>query len=336
LTTLLEAADFIGRGQVTAVQSFWSPDHTLIESEARIAIDYQLVGVAEQQVVVRAAGGYLAEEGLGMVSTHSASFTVGEEVLLFLTKAEGGWQVVEGATGKFLVQGAYALNHDLAVARPLTELFPTIAARLQQQGIAAQWPADWQQREGLHLATMVSAESTPTPVRRWATPPASAAFYINLNSDQVGGEAGNAADFRNAIIAAAAGWSGVTDSDFTLTYAGATTATATGYNGVNEILFMPKGRQERAAAAQAWYTADQTIVEADIWINDDYVWNATGAPAANELDLQSALLHEFGHWLILGHCPQAEAVMFARLVGGTLKRELQPPDLAGIRAIYPR
>ena len=99
---------------------------------------------------------------------------------------------------------------------------------------------------------------------------------------------------------------------------------------------MHKGTQERAAAAQVWYTADQTIIEADIWINEDYAWDATGTPDADEVDLQSALLHEFGHWLILGHSTDASAVMFSRLSTGALKRALQPPDERGIRAIYPR
>ena len=137
-------------------------------------------------------------------------------------------------------------------------------------------------------------------------------------------------------MAAAASWSQVANVDFVLTYAGATNATQTGYNGVNEVLFMHKGQQERAAAAQVWFTADGTIIEADIWINDDYTWNATGNPAADEVDLQSALLHEFGHWLILGHCADSHAVMFAKLKAGTLKRELQPSDMLGIRAIYPQ
>ncbi|MEZ4727420.1 MAG: matrixin family metalloprotease [Caldilineaceae bacterium] len=94
--------------------------------------------------------------------------------------------------------------------------------------------------------------------------------------------------------------------------------------------------KERAAAAQVWYTDDQTIVEADIWINDDYPWSAVATTDAHAVDLQSTLLHEFGHWLVLGHFTDANAVMFPRLTTGTQKRTLQQPDILGISAIYPR
>ena len=62
---------------------------------------------------------------------------------------------------------------------------------------------------------------------------------------------------------------------------------------------------------------------------------AAGFAETGEGDLQSALLHEFGHWLILAHCADSQAVMFAKLTTGTLKRELQPSDILGIRTIYP-
>jgi hypothetical protein len=336
LTDLTEAATLIVRGQVSHVRSFWSPDHSMIESETTLAVDYFLRGASERILLVRTAGGYLAEEGLGMVSTHEATFAVGEEVLLFLQQGAAGWQMVEGAAGKYLISGAIVTNEDLLLTQPLGELLLTVDELLAELKVESQLPQNWLQLEMQRPSAALPAVMGATGAHKWATPHAAAAFYVNINTDQVGDEDGDQADFRNAIIAAAASWSGVEGVDFTLTYAGPTSATQAGYNGVNEVLFMPKGRNERAAAAQAWYTADQTIVEADIWINDSYAWNATGAPAADEVDLQSALLHEFGHWLILGHSPAVEAVMFARLTAGALRRELQPPDIAGISAIYPR
>lgn len=333
LAELTQAATLIVRGRVSAVRSFWSADHTLIESAATITVVYSLSDNTAGTLVVHTVGGYLADEGLGLISPHEAAFVPGEEVLLFLTPAADGWQTVAGAAGKFRIYAEVAFNEDLRLSQPLAELVPAVAKLGNGLVRAAQTPVAWPQADLSQSAPPVSGAAV---ARKWATPHARVDFYININTDQAGGENGDLIDFRNALIAAAASWSAVVDTDFTLAYAGATNARQTGFNGVNEVIFMPKGNQERAAAAQAWYTADQTIVEADIWINDSYAWDATGTPAPNEVDLQSALLHEFGHWLILGHSSEVEAVMFARLTAGDLKRTLQPPDITGIRAIYPQ
>lgn len=180
--------------------------------------------------------------------------------------------------------------------------------------------------------------TTAATSRKWATPHAGVTYYINVNSDQVNEEVlgKRSVDLRDAIIAAANRWGAVSSADFTMRYGGQATAAETGYNGVSEVLFVHKGSKERAAAAEVWYTADFTVVEADIWINDDYLWDTTGAPARNEVDLESALVHEFGHWLILGHQLEPRSIMYPRLTAGSIKRQLQPEDIAGISAIYPR
>lgn len=338
LRALVSAADAIVRGQVMALRSFWNADQSLIESDVTIAVTYHLLGEWQPTITIRTAGGFLPTAGLGMVSMHEAHWAVGEEILAFVYRQDAVWRMVGGATGKFLVAQSMVLNQDLALAQPLAGLLPTVVTLVAQRGQQAQVPTVWR-----HLA-VAPADTLPAPVavvaapndkRKWATPHATAPFTINLNSAQIGDEQGSRAAFRQAIIAAAISWSRVPNADFALTYAGESQATHTSYNGVNEVLFMHKGPQERAAAAQVWFTAEGKIVEADIWINDDYRWNATGAPGADEVDLQSALLHEFGHWLILEHSADSHAVMFAKLTTGTLKRELQPSDIYGIRAIYP-
>jgi hypothetical protein len=336
LRALVQTSDLIIRGRVQTIHAFWRTDQRIIESNVTIAVAYTLLGDSSPQVTIRTVGGYLAAEEIGMVSPHAATFAVGEEVLLFAVQQEAGWRTVGGATGKFLVKGNQVINHDLALAQPIAGLLPTVVELVKRRGLQTQLPTAWRHLTAWPVTQQAQTLTAQSDKRRWATPHASAAFYLNLNSAQMGDVDGDHNAFRQAIVAAAHAWSTVAGADFTLAYAGETNATATGYNGVNEVLFMRKGAQERAAAAQVWYTADQTIVEADIWINEDYAWNATGSPDANAVDLQSALLHEFGHWLILGHAADADAVMFSRLHTGTLKRELQSPDERGIRAIYPR
>ena len=125
-----------------------------------------------------------------------------------------------------------------------------------------------------------------------------------------------------------------------LDFVGATQSTQTGYNHVNEIVFMPKGVDSRGALAQVWYTNDGTIVEADIWINDDFRWNVDGKLSSGEhpsdkVDLQSALLHELGHWLILNHTNDPHSVMYPTLAPGASRQHLARRDVDGISAIYP-
>jgi hypothetical protein len=147
---------------------------------------------------------------------------------------------------------------------------------------------------------------------------------------------GNSADaFLDAIKSAAATWNQTPSADFTLDFAGTMQSTQAGYNHVNEIVFMAKGVDNRGALAQVWYTGDGTIVEADIWINDDFRWVVGDNLPGDEVDLQSALLHEFGHWLILNHTSDPHSVMFPTLAPGASKRQLSRWEVEGISAIYP-
>jgi hypothetical protein len=97
-------------------------------------------------------------------------------------------------------------------------------------------------------------------------------------------------------------------------------------------------------AEATWWSFDKGtvdhIVEVDIRLNDFYIWDATGAPASNELDLQSVVTHEMGHWLSLLHDDQPNCsgvtgpIMCAYYSYGTVKRNLNANDVAGIKSIY--
>jgi hypothetical protein len=335
LGELVEQADRIVWGRVRTVHSFWTLDHRTIESEVVLDVAYTLGDKVDATLIINTPGGYLADEGIGLRTLHAADFTVDEEVLLLLRQGGAAWQMVGGAAGKFSIQGEWAVNPDLALAQPFDMLLALLEEMLNKQGRLTTLSATWGQLE--MEAQPVQAQPGPLQAGefRWPTPHAQAKFWVNINTEQVGNETKARLAFRKAILDVAATWSSVENADFDLLYAGETTTTQTSYNGLNEVLFMHKGAAERAAAAQVWYTAEGEIVEADIWINDDYAWNATGAPAVHEVDLQSALLHEFGHWLILGHFNAAEAVMYFKLASGIHKRQLQQPDVRGIQAIYP-
>ncbi|XP_030553584.2 metalloendoproteinase 1-like [Rhodamnia argentea] len=64
----------------------------------------------------------------------------------------------------------------------------------------------------------------------------------------------------------------------------------------------------------------------------DEQWST--APSSTQSDLESVALHEIGHLLGLAHTPDENAVMYAIMMPGALKRDLRQDDIDGIRALY--
>src|SRR5690606_28453579 len=81
------------------------------------------------------------------------------------------------------------------------------------------------------------------------------------------------------------------------------------------------------------------LIEVDTEFNHYYPWGAYGEP--NMYDLESAMVHEFGHWLVLGHSssscglPWAASMCDGMGVGQTWRRSIENDDKNGIRSIYP-
>ncbi|KAK8687999.1 hypothetical protein V6N13_086788 [Hibiscus sabdariffa] len=68
--------------------------------------------------------------------------------------------------------------------------------------------------------------------------------------------------------------------------------------------------------------------------NDHTNWSTGSAPARNQLDLQSGVMHEIGQTLGLDHSTDHSAVMYDTLIRGTTKRVLAPDDKDGITKLY--
>jgi hypothetical protein len=340
LADLTAKADLVVQAQVVDSRSRWNDSHTLIETAHRLVVHRHLLGPATTEVLLYTDGGFLPEEGLGMVSSHTPRFAVGEEVLLFLRKENNRFQIVDGEAGKFtLLQGdavsAYYRDH-LPLIQVATIL--TAAARRNPQAIALhpQQPVQLLSTTNAQVKNVQPlATATPTPLPKWSSTTPKIMIQVNLNSTQVGGQAGSADQFLIAIKNAVRTWSVVPEAGATLLYSGVTTSTVTSFNRKSEIVFMKKGANSQLGQAQIWFTSAFVIIEADIWINDDYVLDATGSPQQGQIDLESTVLHELGHWLPLSHMPNSNAVMYAVLGSGSRKTVLTDDDIAGVVGLYP-
>lgn len=334
IANLVRQADWIGRGRVVGSRSHWNQDHTAIESEVQIQVLYTVMGTMAESIVVETMGGYLPTENLGMLASHVATFTPGEELFLFLRKKATHYEVIGQEAGKFNIFKPTTVNDELAISQPMSTLISLITAEVVSAGQSIRLPDQWWTAEpNIQASALLTTQNYVYLNLKWAVNKIK--MKININTAQAGGSNGSVEDFRNAMIRAAATWSLVPASDFTILYDGETTTTVPTLNQVNEMMFMHRGAGDAAGQSRLWYTGDRVVVEADVWFNDDMLWDTTGAPARQEIDLQSVALHEFGHWLGLGHDLDTNAVMYSTLTLGTLKRSLYANDREGIAFIYP-
>lgn len=337
VAALVDRSDVIVYGQVINSTSHWDPNHTVIETDHEVAVLYTLTGKHEAEITVQTDGGFLIDEGLGMRASDTASFTPGDEVLLFLKKNNGYYQVVQGEAGKFTILTDESVVSSYAQqSQKLDQVLTTVVSVLEKQQRTVLLPTKWR---SLHVAppvrSMIEAPQQKQVDPRWPGPTPKVPVTINLNSPQVGGEAGSNAQFMAALQNALRTWSVVAEAEFTLLYNGTTTSTSTGYNGKSEILFMSKGYNTSVGQAQIWFTTAGDIIEADIWVNNDYTLNATGNPPITSLDLESVVLHELGYWVPIGSLSNPNAVMYPVLNPGTRKAALHSDDIAWLVALYP-
>lgn len=336
VATLAAQADLIVRGRVTGQRSQWSADHLRIETIHTLAVHYAIAGAAPATLAIVTEGGYLPAEGLGMYSTHVAELAMGEEVLLFLHPVQDAFAVSAGEAGKFTVFAGLASNRELYIEVPLAQLYPTLASALKSSGRQLLLPADWQTTEAESGSVQAAApQDFVFENLRWPGAYPEILLKINPNAPEAGSADGTVEAFLLAIIDAAITWSVVPSAAFTMLYGGQISATTVAYNGVNEVIFYPGGQTSVAGRSSIWYDDNRVILETDFWLNRDLNWDTTGNPDSVELDVESVAVHEFGHWLGLGHDTSSNAVMYASITQGTLRRTLADSDIAGITSVYP-
>ena len=337
--TLAEAATLIVRGKVTATQSRWTEETHMIVTDVEIAPLYTLRGQAPSTITVTVEGGALPAEGIAMASSRSADFVTDEHVLLFLRPQAAAtptsYALVADAGGAFTVAETAIYGRAAPNGTPLGQFYADLLATDAGQALAL--PADWQAREAdaAPVAVAHAAEYVYNNYK-WPGDAPTVDFYVNVNSEQTGGDDGTVDDFRQAIIAAGDTWNQVGTAAFAFHYAGPTGDTNAGYNGTNAVMFVTDLDPGVLGVTRYWYsTSTGMLLEADVVFNDVVDLDTTGTPDGHEIDLQTVALHEFGHWLSLGHDSEQGATMYPSLMPGTLKRTLSPNDIAGIGSIYP-
>ena len=335
LSALVAQADMVVRAQVVQSTSHWNSNRTQIETDHKLVVRYTLVGESKPDLLVRTDGGFLPAEDIGMRSSHTPSFAPGEEVLVFLQKAASSYRVVQDEAGKFAVFNAEAVSAYYRSHLALDQVATTIQAAAHRQGKRATLPVDWRTYEATVSPRLVNPAQQPMADPKWPGATPKIKVKVNLNSSHIGDQGGTAEEFLAAIQNVLRTWSVVAEAEFTLLYDGPTSSTTTGFNSANEIIFMAQGTNSPLGKAMVWYTSNGAILEADVWINEDYQIDATDDPMTNEIDLESIVLHEVGHWLPLGHVNVPAAVMYAVLGTGIRKRVLSSEDIAGIAALYP-
>ena len=150
-------------------------------------------------------------------------------------------------------------------------------------------------------------------------------YNINENCPSVDGEG-------NAIIAAMNTWNSA-GVNFRFNYGGPTTATTSGYNSENSIVF---GTTSSSIATNYYWYSGSNLVESDIILNASlYSFSTTGS--AGTYDIQSIMTHELGHALNLRDLygtPDADKIMYGYGSLGATKRNLTSGDNSGIQYIY--
>jgi hypothetical protein len=102
LDQLTQRSDAVVHGTVTNKQSRWSGDGRRIITDVQIQVSESLKGTPGATVSIQQPGGVVGD--IGQSVSGLASFSEGEEVVVFLGKWGKQFQVVGAAQGKFSVQ----------------------------------------------------------------------------------------------------------------------------------------------------------------------------------------------------------------------------------------
>jgi hypothetical protein len=187
--------------------------------------------------------------------------------------------------------------------------------------------------------------SVVTP--RWSRTPVR--YFVNdAGVPEVSG-----VDLQAAVSRAARSWEDVATSAIAFEFGGFTGAGPVDEDGITTVGFQSRPDLPGVLGATELTidVATGALVEADIFLNSQFVWSVSPGGRSDRFDVESIVLHELGHLLGLSHSGIGEtetasdgrrviaagAVMFpiAFSPGSVDGRRLQRDDVAGASDLYP-
>jgi hypothetical protein len=312
---LTAKADSVIVGTVQSVASQWNDDQSAIYTTVTIATENVLKGTTVQdKITVIVPGGSI--DGITQFVSETPAFVNGEEVLLFLENqprtiiARHRFQLKQyGIYGNF--QGKKKIIDDTVEGYLVNEI-EEIILNLVKEGNYYN-TTDSKDEEQILTSNY---HYTPLGIK-WPGSFPLIEFVVSATEER-----------NNHIQTAANTWSSA-GANFSFHYSGTHSRNGTAsLNQQNEIMWADLGTNSALALATIWFSGN-TIIEADMVMNTRFGW--TTNPDSYH-DVQTAALHEFGHWIGLDHSPVYESIMYYQYKG--TQRTLAQDDIAGIRYIY--
>ena len=329
LTELTTAADQIVVGQVTGLNSYWTPDGSTINTDVTIAPQRFLTGSDDgRAITLTLPGGTVGDVQIMVGGT--PSFTLGERAILFLQGDPNGQPRLVGG-----FQGKFGLGSDGTVERagiPVERFKERV-----RQAIAGQLSAG---DDPLSASTSFSTGSSAFTLTgaKWADADIPVTYYINPNTNRPANL--SASQVTTAVNNAFEMWEAVPTSYIAFSYLGTTTSLS-GYDDETHT-FIIDGKNVvswgslspcNILGITTWAYWAGDLLEADIEFNSTLCSGSTWGTNGGTIDLETVALHEEGHFLGLDHSSVQQAVMYAFYQ--EVRRSLHQDDINGVTSLYP-
>lgn len=318
LAELGSEAELITQGRVIDTRAAWDADGGLIHTYVTLLVERTMKGQAPGRMLeFRVVGGEVG--GTGLLVHDAPTFLGGEEVIVLLGRDEEGFLSVHGWR-----QGKHEIRDGVA----------------QRLGMTADHLADV--LNGLRPDLTVAATACPvtcvtsTPRLTWPLPAMGEPYLTNPTPMAVCTQT----EWLNAVAASSATWDTV-NANFKFNPGGTTTLAKPKLDG-NNIVFVGGASGALAITYIFYNTKTNLIMENDMVVSTatkKIPWTCAATAQPGKYDVQSVIVHEFGHFLSLDdiYDTGCEALtMFG--IGFTNDigpRTLEPADVCGIKSLYP-
>ena len=362
---LVSTATAIVIADVKAIESRWDPATRRIFTVITLDVRDSLKGeIPLGPLTIRQLGGRVA--GMQAWVEGSPEFTVGERVLVFLSRnADGTLRVAHLYQGKFSIQSdaqtgashavrapgrhVHVLGRGAAAMerRPLADFLRDIRLHVGRgpRGTAAHSQVPPASASGQVTEVQSSFVFLDVPAR-WFEPDSGVAISMHVNGSEPLAPTSGLGQVRDGFAA----WNAVTGSRLRYTDGGSTDARGFTFDGVSTISFGdPLGQLDPSTNCSGTlgfggYFRDDTqtrvvngqtfsrILEGDVVFNDGWAGCGFYETYAN---LAEVATHELGHVLGLGHSTNPDATMYAFAHFDGRGAALRDDDRAGVRFAYP-